>query len=342
MEQHGTRPDVVTGRKPGIRTDDCTPCAHQSVVRVASLPCGTVVTVLVAEPLYRVGGYRAALRATARRGLAAALAARRLGARMAARRADGSDARRAGTAAFWAVGLASPVTVYALDFWDHALGLGLMAWGVVVVLELLDETPQRWPETARRGLVAGIAVRPAATMRRRPSCLPPPPVSSSRERSSPVATGTDGPPGDLRALASIVSVRCSSEARRWTSHRRRIDCGPTGPCRRQGGRRPRCRRPCRAGLPQLVGDGAGAGACGVASRAATGRRDRGGRRPRRRDSAVAWRQGSLRWRRSSWGPASPIGSIRPRVGGRRALRRRGPRAGVGATGVNPRRPCSWP
>ena len=42
---------------------------------------------------------------------------------------------RDGWVAFWVVGLASPVTIYALDLWEHSLGLALMAWGVVALLD---------------------------------------------------------------------------------------------------------------------------------------------------------------------------------------------------------------
>ena len=37
-----------------------------------------------------------------------------------------TDGRRSGS-----IGLASPVAIYALDFWEHTVGLGLMLWGVV-------------------------------------------------------------------------------------------------------------------------------------------------------------------------------------------------------------------
>lgn len=57
---------------------------------------------------------------------AAAMAAGRL-----ARRLGAGDGRLA----FWIVGLASPVAVYALDGWEHAPGLALVLWGVVLGLE---------------------------------------------------------------------------------------------------------------------------------------------------------------------------------------------------------------
>lgn len=111
---------------------------------VTSLPM-----VLAARPLWDVGGPRLALLlpmlgAVVTAGAAAALA-RRLG----------GDARWA----FWGVGLSSPVVLYATDLWEHALGLGCMAWGVVVAVDLV-ERPRWW-----RGLLVGLAFGAAFTMR---------------------------------------------------------------------------------------------------------------------------------------------------------------------------------
>lgn len=52
------------------------------------------------------------------------------GARALARRV-GSD----GSAAFWIIGVASPATIYALDFWEHSIGLALV---VVAALDASD------------------------------------------------------------------------------------------------------------------------------------------------------------------------------------------------------------
>jgi len=76
-----------------------------------------------AYPLYLVGGDRAVLLLPMLGALVCALAARAL-----ARRLGGGD----GWAAFWIIGLASPVAIYALDFWEHSIGLALMLWGVVL------------------------------------------------------------------------------------------------------------------------------------------------------------------------------------------------------------------
>lgn len=112
----------------------------------------TLPALLAAQPLYRVGGYRAALLVPMLGAVACALAAAAL-----ARRFGSSDG---GTAAFWVVGLASPVLVYALDFWEHTLGLALMAWAVVVLLDLAARARPAW-----WAILAGALLGAAATMR---------------------------------------------------------------------------------------------------------------------------------------------------------------------------------
>ena len=61
---------------------------------------------------------------------------------------DGSAAGT-GWTVFWVLGLASPVAIYALDFWEHSVGLALMLWGVVVVLDVINTRAgrrgARWP-----------------------------------------------------------------------------------------------------------------------------------------------------------------------------------------------------
>jgi hypothetical protein len=121
---------------------------------------GTLPTLIAGYPLYQLGGYRALLVFPIAGAVLSALAARRLSRRL--------GSRTDGWTAFWAVGLASPVTVYALDFWDHALGLGLLLWGVASLVDLLDRdrpADSTRMAVARRGAVAGLCFGIAATMR---------------------------------------------------------------------------------------------------------------------------------------------------------------------------------
>jgi len=111
----------------------------------------TVPMLYAAYPLYRLGGYRLALLLPMLGSVLAALAARALARRMS----DGD-----GWGAFWVVGLASPLAVYALDFWEHSLGVAAMAWAVVLLVDVIG---------GRRGssafLGAGVLFGAAATLR---------------------------------------------------------------------------------------------------------------------------------------------------------------------------------
>ena len=104
-------------------------------------------------PLYRVGGYRLVLLLPILGCAAAAFAARALARRM------GADDRRAWLA-YWVTALASPLAVYALDAWEHTLGVALVAWGVVALLDAVDDSGLPW-----RGLLAGLAFGAAFSMR---------------------------------------------------------------------------------------------------------------------------------------------------------------------------------
>lgn len=111
----------------------------------------TLPALYVAYPLYELGGYRGALLVPMLGAILAALAARAL-----ARRIGGGD----GWAAFWLIGLASPLTIYALDLWEHTLGVGLVAWGVVLLYDFA-EGRAGWRAAGGAGLLFGLA----ATMR---------------------------------------------------------------------------------------------------------------------------------------------------------------------------------
>ena len=122
-------------------------------LNVTSLPM-----VLAARPLYDVGGYRATLLLPMLGAVAAAFAARALSRRL--RTGDDGRPRDDGWTAFWVVGLASPVAIYALDLWEHALGVGFMAWAVIALFDAVFDRPTWW-----RGLLAGLGFGVAAAMR---------------------------------------------------------------------------------------------------------------------------------------------------------------------------------
>jgi hypothetical protein len=104
------------------------------------------------RPLYAVGGARLAALIPMLGGLLCALAAAALERRI--------DTTSTGRWSFWLVGLASPVVVYTLDLWEHSLGLGMTAVGVVAVHDALND---RMP--LRASALAGLMYGVAATMR---------------------------------------------------------------------------------------------------------------------------------------------------------------------------------
>jgi len=123
----------------------------------------TVPILYAAYPLYRLGGYRLALLLPMLGSILAALAARAL-----ARRIGGPG--HSGDLAFWVVGLLSPLTIYALDFWEHSLGVALLLWAVVILLDLADRdsadgrAAKAWVGW-RSAVAAGVLIGAAATMR---------------------------------------------------------------------------------------------------------------------------------------------------------------------------------
>ena len=105
-----------------------------------------------AKPLYDVGGYRLALLWPMLGAVLAAFAVRDV-----ARQLGDDDA---GWLAFWVTGLASPIAIYALDFWEHSLGAGLMVAAFALLLRVVRGSRAWWlPFARRRG------ARAAATMR---------------------------------------------------------------------------------------------------------------------------------------------------------------------------------
>lgn len=119
----------------------------ESYVNVTTLP-----VLLAAKTLYGIGGARLALLLPMLGAIACALAGRALAARLGSRRPN---------LAFWCVGVASPVAIYALDLWEHSLGLACMAWGVVGLVDFVDGRRAMVFTVAVSGALFGIA----ATMR---------------------------------------------------------------------------------------------------------------------------------------------------------------------------------
>lgn len=120
--------------------------ADGSWVAVTTLPM-----LELARPLYALGGYRATLLLPMLGGLGCALAARAL-----ARRLGDPD----GGTAFWMVGLGSPIVLYALDFWEHSLGVAAVVGAVVLLVDVVDGRPGWW-----RAPAAGALLGAAASLR---------------------------------------------------------------------------------------------------------------------------------------------------------------------------------
>ncbi len=111
-------------------------------INATSLPM-----LLVARPLWSIGGYRAALLLPMLGAVAAALAAGALARRLGSRN---------GALASWIVGVSSPAVIYALDLWEHTIGLALMGWGLVAIVERLSAS-ERWTLALWAGLAFGFA-----------------------------------------------------------------------------------------------------------------------------------------------------------------------------------------
>lgn len=118
-------------------------------VNVTTLPA-----LWVGWQLFRVGGYRVSLLVPMAGAIAACFAGRALLRRLGA--GEGHAWR-----GFWLLGLASPLAIYALDFWEHTLGVALMAWAVVLVVDVAVRRPLPWWRAAAAGVLFGAS----ATMR---------------------------------------------------------------------------------------------------------------------------------------------------------------------------------
>lgn len=162
MEQHHTwtDPDVGYWAERWDPTGELHPFFGTKHINGHWVQVTTLPMMLAAEPLYRLGGYRAALLLPMLGGVACALAARTLARQL---RAKPSVAWWA----FWLTGLASPVLIYSLDLWEHTLGLAAMAWGTVALFSAVrrDRAPGMWRGVLGCGVLSGLAFGAAATMR---------------------------------------------------------------------------------------------------------------------------------------------------------------------------------
>ena len=113
----------------------------------------TLPMLLAAKPLWDLGGDRLALLLPMLGALAVAAAARALAQRLGA---------RSPMTAFWVIGLGSPVFLYAMDLWEHTLGLACMAWAVVLLYDTWTRAGERvWVRALGAGALFGLG----ATMR---------------------------------------------------------------------------------------------------------------------------------------------------------------------------------
>jgi hypothetical protein len=152
MERTGTLdPDVGYWAENLDREGRLHPLWYTSPVGDQWINVTTLPMLVAARPLYDVGGARAVLLLPMVGAAFAALAARAL-----SRRIAGGE----GWWAFWVVGLASPIAIYALDFWEHAPGVAFVLWAIVFLYDLLDGRAG-W----RGALASGLLFGAAATMR---------------------------------------------------------------------------------------------------------------------------------------------------------------------------------
>ncbi len=152
MDQKGTLvPEIGYWAAKADPKGDVHPIFYSFKVDGTWVNVTTLPMIYAAYPLFELGGDRAVLLLPMLGSILCALAARALARRLG---------RGSGWGAFWVMGLVSPVAIYALDFWEHSLGLALMLWGVVWLLRVLDDE-----RALVAAFVAGVLFGAAATMR---------------------------------------------------------------------------------------------------------------------------------------------------------------------------------
>lgn len=120
-------------------------------VNVTTLPM-----LYAAYPLYQLGGYRMALLLPMLGAVTAAMAGRTLAERFRS---------GAGWRTYWVLALASPLTVYALDFWEHTWGVALVLWAVELLHRGVVDRREVDLQFLIATMLAGSCLGMAASMR---------------------------------------------------------------------------------------------------------------------------------------------------------------------------------
>lgn len=148
--RHEAKPDVGYWAQEWDPKGDLHPLFDTTLIKGRWLQVSTLPVLYAALPLFNLLGYRGALLLPMLGSVAAALAARALAQRLGAQRP---------WAVFWLVGLASPITVYALDFWEHSIGVALLLWAAVALYDAVAA------DRPRRSLIAGALIGSAFLLR---------------------------------------------------------------------------------------------------------------------------------------------------------------------------------
>lgn len=150
LERGDWRNDVGYWAEEHDPDGDLHPLYYTSPVGDQWVNATSMPMLVLARPLYDVGGYQLALLLPIVGSAAAAMAARALAERIT----PGT-----GPVAFWLTGLAGPLAIYALDFWEHSIGVALIGWAVVLGTRSIEGHP------VAIGAGMGLLLGAAATMR---------------------------------------------------------------------------------------------------------------------------------------------------------------------------------